>query len=52
MMLYPEIWKTLPIYKVKHEKIKELLGIRKENSIFSFNDIYAKYDQYKLENDT
>ena len=50
MMLYPEIWKTLPIYKVKHEKIKELLGIKKEDSTFSFNDIYAKYDQYKLEN--
>ncbi len=50
MLLYPEIWKTIPIYKVKDERIKEILGIDKTLSYFSFNDIYSKYDEYKLEN--
>lgn len=42
MLLYPEIWKTIPIYKVKDEKIKELLGVDKNQSYFCFNDIYTK----------
>ena len=42
MLLYPEIWKTFPIYKVKDEKIKELLGVDKNQSYFCFNDIYTK----------
>lgn len=50
MMLYPEIWKTIPIYKVKDENIKKLLGIDKETSYFAFNDIFEKYGSYKLEN--
>ncbi len=49
MLLYPEIWKTIPIYKVKDEKIKELLGVDKNQSYFCFNDIYTKDSQYKLE---
>jgi cytochrome c-type biogenesis protein CcsB len=49
MLLYPEIWKIIPIYKVKDEKIKELLGVDKNQSYFRFNDIYTKDSQYKLE---
>ncbi|MFY4804754.1 cytochrome C biogenesis protein, partial [Aliarcobacter butzleri] len=26
MMMYPEIWRTITIYKVKDENIKKLLG--------------------------
>lgn len=50
MLLFPENWKTIPIYKVKDENIKELLGIEKSQSYFSFNDIYTKDNEYKLEN--
>ncbi len=51
MMLYPEIWKTLPIYNVKDENIKELLKIKSSESFFKFNDIYSIYGGgYKLEN--
>lgn len=49
MLLFPENWKTIPIYKVKDEKIKELLGIEKNQSYFSFTDIYTKDNEYKLE---
>ena len=48
MLLYPEIWKTIPIYKVKDENIKNLLGIEKNQSLFSFNDIYSDDGNYKL----
>jgi hypothetical protein len=48
MLLYPEVWKTIPIYKVKDENIKNLLGIEKNQSLFSFNDIYSDDGNYKL----
>ena len=48
MLLYPEVWKTIPIYKVKDENIKNLLSIEKNQSLFSFNDIYSDDGNYKL----
>jgi len=51
MMLYPDIWKTIPIYKIKNEKIKELLEINSKENLFSFNDIYSNDGSYKLENE-
>ena len=50
MFLYSEVWKDIPIYKVKDEDIKKLLEIEKDKSYFSFNDIYTKNGEYKLEN--
>ena len=32
------------------KKSKELLGVKKRGFNFPFNDIYAKYNEYKLEN--
>jgi len=48
MMMYPEIWRTIPIYKVKDENIKKLLGLSIDKSYFSFDDVYDKYGGYKL----
>ena len=36
MFLYSEVWKDIPIYKVKDEDIKKLLEIEKDKSYFSF----------------
>ncbi|WP_152057415.1 cytochrome c biogenesis protein [Aliarcobacter butzleri] len=48
MMMYPEIWRTIPIYKAKDENIKKLLGLSVDKSYFSFDDVYDKYGGYKL----
>ena len=48
MMMYPEIWRTIPIYKVKDENIKKLLELSVDKSYFSFDDVYDKYGGYKL----
>ncbi|MFW3328160.1 cytochrome c biogenesis protein, partial [Aliarcobacter butzleri] len=48
MMMYPEIWRTIPIYKVKDENIKKLLGLSIDKTYFSFDDVYDKYGGYKL----
>ncbi|PWE22794.1 cytochrome C biogenesis protein [Aliarcobacter skirrowii] len=51
MMMYPEIWRKIPIFKVKDNKIKELLNILKEDSYFAFDDVYDKYGGYLLSNE-
>ena len=51
MMLYPDIWKTIPIYKIKNDRIKELLEINNKENLFSFNDIYSNDGSYKLESE-
>ncbi|RBQ32518.1 cytochrome C biogenesis protein [Arcobacter sp. FW59] len=48
MMMYPEIWRTIPIFKVKDENIKKLLELKENISYFSFDDVYDKYGGYKL----
>jgi len=51
MMMYPEIWRRIPIFKVKDEKIKNILEIPKNQSYFAFDDVYTKYGSYKLANE-
>jgi len=51
MMMYPEIWRRIPIFKIKDEKIKNLLEISKKQSYFAFDDVYTKYGSYKLANE-
>ena len=51
MMLYPEIWKTIPIYKIKMRKKKRATLKKIVKNLFSFNDIYSNDGSYKLENE-
>ncbi len=50
MILYPETWKKLAIFKVKNPKTKELLDLKPQSKYFKFNDIYTKSGEYKLQN--
>ncbi|RBQ29131.1 cytochrome c biogenesis protein CcsA [Aliarcobacter vitoriensis] len=51
MMMYPEIWRTIPIFKVKDYNIKKILELSLDKSYFSFDDVYDKYGGYKLANE-
>ncbi|WP_418185012.1 cytochrome c biogenesis protein CcsA [Aliarcobacter vitoriensis] len=51
MMMYPEIWRTIPIFKVKDDNIKKILELSLDKSYFSFDDVYDKYGGYKLANE-
>ena len=44
----PELWQKLPMIRVKHPKLKELLGILESDEYFTFNDIYDG-QRYKLD---
>ncbi|MFV7789701.1 cytochrome c biogenesis protein CcsA [Aliarcobacter lanthieri] len=48
MMMYPEIWRKIKIFKVKDASIKKLLDIPEKEFLFSFDDVYTKYGTYKL----
>ena len=51
MMINPRAWQKLPIVKVSDENLKKLLGIKKDDTHFAFDDVYTNFGSYKLEDD-
>ncbi len=50
MIINPNLWQTIPVIKVHHPKVKELLGIDKHAKYASFDDFFKKdgEKEYKL----
>ncbi len=48
MISNPRYWQLVDMIKVKHPKVKELLGMKKGQKYFAFNDIFNKKGEYKL----
>lgn len=42
------IWQQIDMIKVKHPKVKELLGIEKDRNYFSFADAFDNFGRYKI----
>ncbi|MDQ1340281.1 MAG: hypothetical protein QG567_1438 [Campylobacterota bacterium] len=42
------IWQQIDMIKVKHPKVKELLGIEKDENYFSFADAFDNFGRYKI----
>jgi cytochrome c-type biogenesis protein CcsB len=51
MIINPRLWQKLPIIRVSNEKLKNLLGIKKDAKYFAFDNVYTDFGSYKLEND-
>lgn len=50
MMSSPQLWQKLPIIKIKHSKIKKIIGINENQGYAAFSDFfdYSKQNPYKL----
>ncbi|MEE2931386.1 MAG: cytochrome c biogenesis protein CcsA [Bacteroidota bacterium] len=46
MMYNPKLWSKIPMIKVSHPELKELLG--KDNEFFTFKDFFDSNGEYKL----
>jgi cytochrome c-type biogenesis protein CcsB len=52
MMLRPEIWRQIKIINIKHNKIKEILGVQKSEKSVAFEQFFEDPEQfagYKLQ---
>lgn len=45
----PELWKKIPLIKVKSEVVKQKLNLAPETKLISFNQLFNKQGQYILE---
>ncbi len=48
MLTKPQYWQQIPLIRVKHDKIKKILGLSKDTKYASFNDFFVNQHQYKL----
>lgn len=48
MVTKPKHWQRIELFKVKHPKIKELLGIKQEQKRFSYLDVFTVQGEYKF----
>ncbi|MEN8146735.1 MAG: cytochrome c biogenesis protein CcsA [Campylobacterota bacterium] len=48
MATKPDAWKQIEMIKVSHPKVKEMLGLKESQKIFSYADAFDRYGQYKL----
>jgi cytochrome c-type biogenesis protein CcsB len=40
MITSPQIWQDIPVIRVKHDKIKEILGVGKNTKYLAYNDFF------------
>ncbi len=48
MVTKPKHWQRVELFKVKHPKIKELLGIKESRKSFSYIESFTKKGEYKF----
>jgi cytochrome c-type biogenesis protein CcsB len=48
MAVNQKVWKQIDMIKVTHPKVKEILGISKDQKTFAYVDAFDKFGQYKL----
>ncbi|NPA59638.1 MAG: cytochrome c biogenesis protein CcsA [Epsilonproteobacteria bacterium] len=48
MLTSPQAWQDVPFIKVKHTKLRKILGIKDGEKYASFNDFFLNKTQYKL----
>ena len=48
MLTDPADWQEIPLIRVKHTKIRKILGLDKTQKYASFNDFFQNKSQYKL----
>ncbi len=48
MLTKPRYWQKVPLIRIKHDKIKKILGLSKEQKYASFDDFFVNQSQYKL----
>jgi len=49
MLIYPRVWQNQAIIKIKNDKLKQFLGVDKNTKYIRFNDLFSKFNTYKLE---
>ncbi|RUM68017.1 MAG: hypothetical protein DSZ05_01800, partial [Sulfurospirillum sp.] len=50
MVTAPDAWQKIPLIKVKHDKVRKILGLKKDQKYATFNDFFnhSKTNYYKL----
>ena len=48
MLTAPDAWQEIPLIRVKHTKIRKILGLGEGKKYASFNDFFEKQQAYKL----
>jgi cytochrome c-type biogenesis protein CcsB len=49
MITNPQMWRSVKMIKIKTPKLKQELGIKKEDKFISFSDTFDENEKYKLE---
>jgi cytochrome c-type biogenesis protein CcsB len=49
MLIYPRVWQNQAIIKIKNDQLKQFLGVDKNTKYIRFNDLFSKFNTYKLE---
>jgi len=44
----PSDWQEIPLIKIKHSRVKKVLGLEKDQKYASFNDFFKNKREYKL----
>lgn len=48
MLTAPDIWQEIPLIRVKHTKIRKILGLKEGEKYATFNDFFKDKNVYKL----
>jgi len=48
MLTAPNAWQNIPLIRVKHTKIRKILGLKEKQKYASFNDFFENKNGYKL----
>ncbi len=48
MLTSPSAWQDIPFIKIKHSRVRKVLGLKDGQKYASFNDFFADKNEYKL----